>query len=300
MKIDSEQPMKWYFHPNIIVRMMYTQQHDSIDSNIDLTPNYNKNLKIGVVIGTYGATPYIDLSLHFLKNVNKIDKILVHDDCSPEREKIKKLCNEYNVDFYSTTENMWHKTCIGSIGDENCFYEGLKWANKNNIDVLVKISRRMIPCFNWVDNLKSLILESDGLTFTSYCTRDPFYFRTEMIAMNVKAWTTPYITNIMEWYIKNNFPVFAEYWYHELARQLDYQNFSIKYNEYKKDHFSGYKKSGYVQWLDTLGTCRYTNENRREKVLWHQYCTENDYFIESQKIFKNKYSINDFKQIVNI
>ena len=66
---NDEISLKWYFHPNEIVRMMRTKIYDNIDLKTDLTPNYTKNLKIGVVIGTYGAMPYIDLGLHYLKNV---------------------------------------------------------------------------------------------------------------------------------------------------------------------------------------------------------------------------------------
>jgi hypothetical protein len=275
-------------------------QRDSINLQSNLTPSYDENLKIGVVIGTYGASPYVDLGLHFLKNVNKIDKILVHDDCSSERDKLQDLCKKYNVDFYSTPKNLWHKSCVGSIGDQNCFYEGLRWAKNNNLDILVKISRRLIPCFNWVDNLKQLVLESDGLTFSSFCTRDLFHFRTEMTAMNVNAWNDPYILNSMKWYIDNEFPVFAEFWNHELAKQIDFQNFSSKYETFRKSHFTGYKNSGYVHWTEILGTNRYTNDGRNKSVLWHMYNSESDYYEKSKEIFGNKYSLNDFKNIVNI
>ena len=100
---------------------------------MDYTPHYSENPEIGVVIGTYGSVPYVDLQLHYLKNVNGINKILVHDDCSNEQDKLKTLCDNYNVDFYSTEKNLWHKACVGSLGDQNCFFEGLKWAKENGI-----------------------------------------------------------------------------------------------------------------------------------------------------------------------
>ena len=291
MNNQMEKPMLYYFHQNEIVRIMRVRLLDSIDPQVDLSPNYSNDLKIGVVIGTCGATPYIDLQLHYLKNINKIDKILVHDDCSSEKEQLKELCNQYNVDFYSTPKNLFHKACVGSIGDQSCFYEGLLWAKRNNIDILVKLSRRLIPCYKWIDDFKKLILESNGLTFSSFCTKDPFPIRTECIGMNVNAWTNNYTMNHLKSSIDNEFPLFAEYWFDAMAKQIDDQNFS-------ENHSQLY--SGYVHWYDLLGTCRFNTSNRHENVLWHQYSTENDYLKKLNEIFKDKYIISDLNKLIEI
>lgn len=300
MNNQNDIPLKWYFHPNEIVRMMRTKIYDNINLKTNLTPCYNKDLKIGVVIGTCGAIPYIDLGLHYLKNVNSIDKILVHDDCSPEKDDLKKLCDSYNVDFYSTKKNMWHKSCVGSLGDQNCFYEGLKWAKENNLDILIKFSRRLVPCYRWIDDFKELVLKSDGITFSSYCEKDKFPIRTECIAMNVNAWTNSFVLNLMEFYLKNQICNFAEFFIDEIAKQLDFQNFSEKYEKYKKENFTGYLHSGYVHWYDILGTNRYNRNNRHENVLWHQYSSEEEYLNKVNEIFKNKYKLENVKNIVNI
>ena len=297
---NDEISLKWYFHPNEIVRMMRTKIYDNIDLKTDLTPNYTKNLKVGVVIGTYGAMPYIDLGLHYLKNVNGIENILVHDDCSPEKDKLKDLCDSYNVEFYSTEKNLYHKTCVGSLGDQNCFYEGLKWAKNKNLDILIKFSRRLIPCYRWIDDFKDLVLKSDGITFSSYCEKDKFPIRTECIGMNVNAWSNKFVLNIMDFYLKNQIMTFAEFFMDNIAKQLDYQNFSKKYEQYKKENFTGFTHSGYVHWYDLLGTNRYNIDNRHENVLWHMYSSENDYLNKIKEIFKDKYILNDVKDIVNI
>lgn len=295
--LKNDISLRWYFHPNEIVRLLRAKIYENIDINIDLSPNYTNDLKIGVVIGTYGSVAYVNLALHYLKNVNKIDKILVHDDCSPKKDELKKLCEEYNVDFYSTESNMFYKTSIGSIGDQNCFFEGLKWAKENKLDILVKFSRRLIPCFEWVSDFKDLVLKSDGLTFSSYCKQDNFPIRTECIAMNVNAWTNEFVMKILNFYIKNNICVFAEFFNDEMAKQIDFQNFSEKYKNYKKENFTGYTYSGYVHWYDILGKNRYTKDDRNENVLWHMYSTPEDYLNKSNEIFKDKYKLDDFKNI---
>ena len=128
----KEKSLMWYFHPNEIVRLMRVRLYDDIDEKSNFTPSYNKdNLKIGVVIGTNGSVPYIDLGLHFLVNINGIKNILIHDDGSNVLDKLQNLANSYNskyganIQVYSTGENLWHKSCIGSIGDQNCFAIGL-------------------------------------------------------------------------------------------------------------------------------------------------------------------------------
>ena len=292
--------LQWYFHPNEIMRLMRVRLFSHIDPRIDLTPKYEKDLKIGVVIGTYGAVPYIDLGLHYLKNVNGIQNILIHDDCSNKQQELQALAKNYNVDFYSTPKNMWHKSCIGSIGDQNCFFEGLKWAKEKKLDILIKFSRRLIPCYNWLDNFKNLVIESDGITFGSYCTKDLFDMRTECLAMNVNAWNNNFSLSEMHKLITNEYPTFAEFWMHDMAKILDGQNFSEKYNKWKKDHFIGYQRSGYVLWKDLLGICRYNDVERHNDVLWHMYSKEEDYYKKSINIFNDKYTLNDFKEIVNI
>ena len=295
-----DKSLQWYFCPNETIRMLrYYQFNFKFNNNEDYTVNYNFDSKIGVVIGTYGCIPYIDLQLHFLKNINHIDNILIHDDCSPYQKQLKNLAKQYNVDFYSTPKRMWHKSCVGSIGDTNCFYQGLVWAKQKNIDVLIKLSRRLIPCYNWKNNLLKLMNESDANTFGSFCTKDPFNLRTEGIALNVNTWTRSYPLNALLWTIQNEYPIFAEFWMHEMSKTISANNFSEKWKNYCEQHKFGYLHSGYAMWQDFLGTCRYTNENRHDNVLWHMYCKTEDYLNVSNQIFNNKYTLKDFENCEN-
>jgi hypothetical protein len=299
MNSQLEKSMLYYFNRNEIVRLARARLMDSIDPNIDLSPKYGDDIKVGAVIGTYGCIPQIDLQLHWLKE-NGIEDVLVHDDCSNEANGLKKLCDRYEVDFYTTPKNMFHKACVGSIGDQDCFYEGLRWAKRNGIDVLVKFSRRLIACYRWIDDFKKLVKESDGVTFSSYCSKDPFPIRTECFGMNVNAWTNQYTMNHLKATIENEFPTFAEYWMDAMAKQIDDQNFSGKYDAWKKSHHAGQLHSGYVHWYDLLGTCRFNDANRHKDVLWHQFSKDEDYLAKLNEVFPGKYKIEDLRNVKEI
>lgn len=293
---ETKRALMWYFHPNETIRMLrYFQLTTKLDTSLDMSPNYPDNPTIGVVIGTYGSTAFIQLQLYYLTVVNKIKKVLIHDDCSPNQNQLKALAKKYNVDFYSTPKNMFYKECVGSIGDQNTFFQGLLWAKQNNIDILVKLSRRLIPCENWSDNLIKLAKQTDAIAFTSWCEKDQFNCRTEGIALSVNVFSQQYPLYNFQHLIENNICIFAEYWMHELIKSLSYQNKSEKWKKYIENNNFGYKHSGYAVWQDFLGTNRYNADNRTLKTLWHMYSSANDYLQEANKYFPNKYTETDFK-----
>ena len=286
----------WYFHPNETIRMLRYYQFNIKFDNGDYTVKYPETPEIGVVIGTYGSVAYIDLQLHYLINVNKIKHVLIHDDCSDKQAELKELAKKYNVDFYSTDKRMYYRSCVGSIGDTNAFFIGLEWAKSKNLDILVKLSRRLIPCYNWKHDLITLEKNSDANTFSSFCTKDPFNLRTECVGLHVKSWSNNYPMQCMNFTIQNEYTIFAEFWFHELAKTLAGNNNSKLWEEYQKKYKFGYLHSGYAMWQDILGTCRYNSDNRHSNVLWHMYSKSEDYLEKSKEIFGNKYTIEDFKE----
>jgi len=265
-----------YSSLNEIHRLQRVNPFIRFNCNIkdDLTPNYNKDLNIGVVIGTYGGlSPYIKLQLYYLKEINKIDNILVVDDYSDERNQLANYCKQLNIDFASTPIHLPYIKNVGSNGDTYCFYKGLQWAKEHNIDILVKLSKRLIPQFNWKSNFIELIHQTDALTYSSYCIKDRFNFRTECVGMDVNSWS--HFLNVMNFYLSQHYIIFAEYWFHELAKTLSFYNKSKKWSEYQNT--LQYDKSGYAHWYDILGDDRYSTSRRHDGVLWHMYNTEEDY-----------------------
>ena len=298
--VTPDEIMKlWYDSSNSLIRRFYFRTPKCISVGVKTAPSYppdEKDLKVGVVIGTYEALPYVDLGLHWLKKENGIDDILIHDDHSPDAMNIKRLADEYGVDFFSTPEKMPYIKNVSTLGDASCIYEGLKWAKRKNLDILVKFSRRLIPCFRWIDNFKKLVLQSDGITFSSRCVADHFPMRTEAFGMNVNAWSNDFILENLEFYISSKIPMHAEFWFSEMAKMLDHQNFSRKYYVYTMQHYKSYDASGYVDWRDVLGTNRYNKDNRNQNVLWHMYSTPEDYWKASEQALPGKYRIEDFQQ----
>lgn len=290
---NSAQLINNYLSVNEQIRIMFTGTRAGLfDHQVDLSPNYPEDPKIGVVVGTYGSPAYIDMQLYFLKNINHIDNILIHDDCSGNTDLIK-LAKQYNVDFYSTPVRSFKADHISCGGDELTFINGLNWAKQKNLDILIKLSTRMIICFNWVDNFKKLVLKSDGLTFGSYCTTTKIPLRTECVAMNVNAWSNDIILNTLRFYVDNQIPICAEIFYNNLAMQIEYQNRSEKYLLYKNNHKTNWEYSGYVHWYDGLETNRFNIQNKN--ILTYFCRSVDDFYQKSVEIFKYKYTINDFK-----
>lgn len=291
-----EDAWKHYISSNEMIRILRTNPSVLFDINkLKIEPydlNYSKNLNVGVVIGTYGSIPYIDLSLFYLKKINNIDNILIVDDCSAERDKLLTIIREYGADFLSTPYKLPYIRNVGSNGDTAAFLYGLKWAKSKNIDILIKLSRRLIPCYRWIDDFKQLVLDIPCATYSSYCIKDKFNFRTECVGMNVNIWNNLFVIEQLTWLLDNNFLIFAEYYFHEIAKYLSYNNINEKYVNYAKT--KNYFYSGYVDWKDLLGTNRYSNENRHSNVLWYTY-TSPEQYCEKTKIFTTKYKPTDFK-----
>lgn len=259
---------------------IYYLQHPFLYGGVPIntTPTYNpNNIQIGVVIGTYGSTDIIRLQLHYLCNINKISKVLVVDDSSDQTQQLQELCNQYNVEFISTPYKMPRTPCVGCSGDMYCFSAGLKWAKQHKLDVVVKLSRRFIPCFEWVNSFKKLIIESDGITFTSYCDECRMGFRCECCGMNVNAWSHDLIVDALDTHINNDIPVLAEYWFHSLSRYLNHFNRSKKWFDYETKQNMPYEKGSYVVWKDVMGISRCNTKEKAGKVLWHDYITEQQY-----------------------
>jgi hypothetical protein len=138
-------------------------------------------VKVGIVIGTYGTIPYVHLQLESHKRFHPTIPLLVHDDASNQGTELKQLCDQYNVDFMSNPKRLgWHG------GDWSVFTDGLKWAKDRNIDILIKISRRLIPLVNITDDLIELINPSFDTYGNLYRGK---WLISNIIALNVKYWS---------------------------------------------------------------------------------------------------------------
>lgn len=138
---------------------------------------------LGLVIGTYGAVPYIHLQLESLKRFHPGTPCLVVDDGSDQREELAALCKEYGVEFLGRDKRMNH-----ARGDMQVFIEGHSWAQRNGIKLLVKFSRRWVPTATWQEEALRLWKETKAPTLSNVCMHNEYGFRTECLAMDVTAW----------------------------------------------------------------------------------------------------------------
>ena len=246
---------------------------------------YDKDLVIGAVVGTYGTPAYIEMQLYYLTKINKIP-VLVVDDSSNDTELLKSLCNRYGADFETTEQRYGHTT-----GDMQVFVKGLEWAKRNKLDLLVKISRTFIIPFDWQKSLIDLAKKSNSVTFSSYTVNYNKGFRTECMAMYVPAWYKK-IEKIKS-DSKVGEKVFVEKYMHGIAKELSTEYFNTIYEEYAKNNFYGFERTGYAFWFDVLGKDRKEPVNG---VLWHDISKLEEYCDLANKIGLN-YSANDFMRI---
>ena len=226
---DLDIPMRWYQHGDERVRMLRYFVREQMDTNLRFSADYPAAPKIGAVIATYASIPYIDLNLHYLVKVNRLP-VLVHDDCSPKRDELVELCKSYApyVQLYVTKQRMWHRTRVGTLGDTHSFLVGLDWAKSHKLDIVLKLSRRFVCRSNFADNLRRLALATDAFTFGANCPYDDFPLRTECVAMNVKMWSDPWVFERLSGVMKQKFPVYAEFWFHDMAHTLAYYKLQRK------------------------------------------------------------------------
>ena len=293
--IKPMEPMEYVEHPNEVIRMLRYFVRPQMDPGIRLTPDYPAEPSLGVVISTFGSIPYLDLNLHYLVNVNHL-RVLIHDDSSPQREELIALCRRYapHVDLYITPERLWHKAKVGTLGDTSAFFIGLQWARQNRFDLLLKLSRRLVAVSEFAAGLKHLAVESDAFTFGNYCDRDDFPLRTECMAMCVKAWTHEFPLTQLNSMLHYKLPVFAEYWFNDLARMLAYANASEKYRSYADAHRIGAAHEGFVKWNGLLGDSRYA---ANPGALWHNSNPVEEYYNAARQVFGDRYTLEDFKQV---
>ena len=198
---------------------------------------------IGLVIGTFGSSSLIHIHLEQRHRLYPNLKTLVHDDCSGD-VLLPKLCKKYGCDFYSTDHRHGHVH-----GDLLVYRNGLLWAEKNNIQYLIKMSRRFIPLIDWIPGFVKLIKETQHITFSNVCVASGWGFRTDCIGLKVSAWLP--LVKTMEMDAENRVGIsLFEGYYHQLAIRL-------------KDKMG--LQSVFATW-DLLGNNRC---GRSDKRLWH-------------------------------
>lgn len=244
---------------------------------------------VGLVIGTHGSVPYIHLQLELWRRCYGNIPLLVHDDCSPEGEELRALCDLYGADFSRNDEPFGH-----FAGDLTAFAHGLRWAQENGIELLAKFSRRFAPRINWVMELQLLAYVTQYATFSNVCQFHQFGFRTECLGMHVPSWMT---SGACEWIEQTARAgqckdVLVELTMHGYAREVHRSN--CLFNKlYETVHPPTSGADGYAPW-SLLGTSRM---QRLPHVLWHDVHRPFEYYLEAVSCGILDYDASCFESI---
>jgi hypothetical protein len=223
---------------------------------------------VGLVIGTFAAAPYVHLALESRQRNYPDIPLLVSDDGSPNREELRALCERYGAEFVSATKRKKHM-----LGDISAFVHGLEWALKNELELLVKMSRRFIPLQNWVPGLQRLAYETQYATYSNRCDHFGYGFRTECVAFHTRSWCDLGALEELRAFLTRNESVFVEASIHNLARRVHKSNCEAN-RAYEKLNPRPGEADAYGPW-SVMADKRTTPT---PNILWHDSNLSHDYW----------------------
>jgi len=224
--------------------------------------------KIGIVVGSFAAVPYVHLHLECRRRFYPEVPLLIQDDCSPFGDPLRRLCHEYGAEFSGNVIRFPRFR-----GDLTAMAHGMVWCEKNGIDLLVKMSRRFVPKMKWTDGLIELAVASQYPTYSAWTSTLNFGFRTECVAFAVGEWRRLGLLDALIDLIYQPGRIHVELEVHRLARRaaLFKSHMADRY-----DHSIGHRlpdRNGYAPW-PFMGTDRAAPSR---DYLWHDWATPTDY-----------------------
>lgn len=147
------------------------------------------DVSVGVVLGHWSLAPLIELQIRVIRDLCGPIPILVNDDRSPEphQSQLQEICSRLGVELtYSGRKRIGH-----AGGDLGAFYNGLRWAVKNKLHTLVKLSQRfVITRPRWAQEVASELLTSKSPTLSNACLEGVIALplRSEAVALRVADW----------------------------------------------------------------------------------------------------------------
>src|SRR5580658_5958744 len=237
-------------------------------------PNAQKKLfssdrpKIGLVISTFGAVPYVELGLAIRKRFYEAIPVLVHDDASPQRDELMRLCDRYGATFQTNSGNLGHE-----MGDLSSMVSGLMWAKSCGVELLVKMSRRFVPLAEWVSKLQTIASGTQYATFGRSCQAYRLPLRTECFAMAVEPWSRVEILDeISGFMLKNRRSLFLEQYVAGFAYRAYEMNCEAA-RQWERQNIRYTPRPAIIPW-DFLGEGRKT---KSPNYLWHDTSPPQEY-----------------------
>lgn len=250
----------------------------------------NKTPTVGLVIGTYASVPYVHLQLAAWWQYYPTIPVLVHDDGSPSYRELATLCRYYGADCHLATTRA--ATSPPGLGDLSAFVQGLLWAERMQVDYLVKFSRRWIVLYDWATGFSKFASMKEYPTYSSYCTSYGFGFRTECLAMKVSSWLNSNFLDDAKSHIARAELCLPEMYIHHHAEAIAAKE-GVSFKGYPRDYPFGGCNSGY-ELLLMLG---FDRKARRNKQLWHDYSSPAEYHEAALSMGISQYSLQDFEKV---
>ena len=241
--------------------------------------------RIGVVVGTFAAIPYIHLHLENWRRHYPQTPLLINDDGSPYIDELEALCVRYGASLIRNECRLRQ-----TVGDMSAYVNGFDWAQSQGIEILVKLSRRFLPCYDWVAELQALAFRSQMPTFSQTCNHFNFGFRTECIGFHCESWRASGALDAIRGHVTRNEPVFVEGFIHQLARKTatDYSSSAAK--DYMRQNPRPPDRDGYAVW--SIMPDRRTT--RIPQLLWHDCDGPFDY-CRAAAIYGLSYTAKEFE-----
>lgn len=238
---------------------------------------------VGLVIGTFAAVPYVHLALESRKRNYPGAPVLVHDDDSPRRDELRRLCAAYGAEFVrSGGRGRW------TVGDMSAYVAGLDWAGEARLELLVKMSRRFIPLHDWVPGLQALACETQYATYSNRCRHFGFGFRTECVGFHVRSWRGSGALESLRKVAARNESTFVEGYVHDRAREVHATGCGAN-REYERSHPRPGDADAYGVW----GIMAEERTTRLPDVLWHDADQPVDY-CRVARLYGLDYRLADF------
>jgi hypothetical protein len=252
--------------------------------SLPLTLMDAQSLRIGLVIGSYAAIPYIHLQLETRKRLYPSIPMLVQDDCSPCQGALKALCDAYGADFQTNSSR------IVEAGDLRAYSAGMDWARNQGINLLYKFSRRFLPVLNWSLEARGLALASQAATYSSYCAHCKMGFRTECIGFHVPTWIDSGLRDTIEGEVAKRAAHFVEGYMHNLA-QTRIGKVCQQHSQWVIDHPVPGDMQGYARPA-FMGVNRFAIN---PFALWHDVDSPLVYYRQARTLGITDYFPSDFE-----
>lgn len=275
-------------------------------------------LKCGVVVGSFGYPGYIELGLQCLWTYERLNRVindistkdtidyLIHEDNSPAAHEVAEVACKYGADFYCTPKRL-----NIAVGDMSAVVEGMKWAQRSGMDILVKLSRRFIIDKPFVNDLKAIMSATQMPTACAPDAWTSWGYRSECQAFYVPAWVESGALAEMQAIVDADrvYGALPEAVYHDLARKvnrwmhpgngrmLEPFNYGddVDWTVRNEQFFQRASWDGYVPWYSVLGLSK---KSQVDGVYWHDSRTYADYAALAQS-YGLAYTEKDF-EIVDV